>query len=175
MGLETWIHQRPRLIATVAVLLVLATFGGLAVWFLDSVEPDINYTTDDQLLALSRSRLTLVGTELEGLPQIRGVDREKASVRSCTTESGQLFQPAVVLEWRPVDRSGSAARDEIAAALRESGWEGDTKADTFGNFGLTKAYENWTAVATLSGPYEGFPGFIEVGVRDLEPCERVPD
>ena len=174
-------RRKGRIIAVVVIVLAAFSIAGFFAlpWIertLEAqllIEPDVE--TDNALMEQTKERLRQVVSELQSLPTPANAKERDAEQHGCGTDSGDVFQPWAVRVWEVTPSTAAAAAAVIAEALRAKGWTGPSSPDQFGQYGMSSERGEWSAGGVVMPTFDQDEVFVQVRVRDAEPCRLESD
>lgn len=165
--------RRGVLLVGTAVLAGLFAFVGVAV-LIQPPEPDL--VRDQAKLDQTMNRLRQVRSSLDNIdaPSLRAAPSE-IELQGCYIDSGAAGQPWISREWSSPRAIAPTGAREVAAALREIGWEGPAAADRFGGYALARTFAGWTGTASIGDftdvdDSQRVTVYVTVHVDGAEPC-----
>lgn len=156
----------------VVALVLLAVVGVVALSALN-LDDAGDVRVDEVVLDQTYDDLDDVELLLEALPDYDGTGARHSEVVGCTTDSGQLFQPAVRHGWALDEGTdGDAVLEQVAADLVTAGWARVAPRPTDGDaLHLTLDRPGLAAVATLyTDARSGGSPVVSATIAGAQPC-----
>lgn len=123
----------------------------------------------------TRVHLREVEVELRGLPLPAGATDEGTKQVGCGTDSGDVFQPAAVRHWRVRASEAGPVAAAVAEAMLTRGWTGPAAPNQFGSYYLAAEHDTWAARAVVGDSYDRDLVYVEVTIKDAQPCRLAPE
>lgn len=136
------------------------------------IATDQDIVVDDEAMGTTVDHLAQVGAMVDALPSYPDTESGPATQRPCSTDSGDLFQPAVSRSWAlTAGVSADALVESIAVDLADAGWTVPAAVNGSHRQPVTfDARDGWSAVGSLFFTYEEDAVVIEVSISDEHPC-----
>jgi hypothetical protein len=162
-------RRRGRL-ALAAALAVLTALVAVATWVWLQLPEEPRFETDSRLMEQTTAQLREVEVELGDLPLPLGATDEGTNQLGCRTDSGDVFQPAAVRHWRVRPSEGGPIAQAVAEAMLARAWTGSGGPDQFGSYYLSAERRTWAASAVVYNSFDGELVYVEVTIKDAQPC-----